>query len=173
MGDFALGFSDSETQALYGYFDLNHDGVIDYDEFLRVIRGPMNPARKAIVAKAFAKMDADGNGYLDINDIKGVYSASKHPDVISGKKSEQQILQEFLETFEAAHNMRNNTAPDHIVTKEEFDEYYNNISASIDRDDYFQLMMNSAWNLDGSRVTKKGWSAEPSGVAAAMGSKPR
>lgn len=53
--------------------------------------------------------------------------------------------------------MRSNEAPDHIVTKEEFDEYYNNVSASIDRDDYFETMMNSAWNLDGKRVTKKGW----------------
>ena len=59
--------------------------------------------------------------------------------------------------------MRNNDAPDHIVTKEEFEEYYNNISASIDRDDYFELMMNSAWNLDGSRVTKKGWKGEEGG----------
>jgi len=50
-----------------------------------------------------------------------------------------------------------NDAPDHIVTKDEFDEYYNNVSASIDRDDYFAVMMNSAWNLDGSRVSKKGW----------------
>lgn len=54
--------------------------------------------------------------------------------------------------------MRNNTAPDHIVTKDEFEEYYNNVSASIDRDDYFAVMMNSAWNLDGSRVQKSGWS---------------
>jgi hypothetical protein len=28
----------------------------------------------------------------------------------------------------------NSTAPDHIVTKEEFEEYYNNISSSIDND---------------------------------------
>jgi len=39
-------------------------------------------------------------------------------------------------------------------------EYYNNVSMSIDDDKYFQLMMNSAWNLDGSRVTKKGWAGE-------------
>lgn len=123
----------------------------------------MNANRKAIVAKAFAIMDKDGNGYLDYNDIKGVYNAKHHPDVINGKKTEQQILQEFLETFEAAHNMRNNDAPDHIVTKEEFDEYYNNVSASIDRDDYFATMMNSAWNLDGKRVTKKGWGDKSQG----------
>jgi hypothetical protein len=31
---------------------------------------------------------------------------------------------------------------------------------SIDRDDYFELMMNKAWNLDNSKVTKKAWGAE-------------
>jgi hypothetical protein len=67
-------------------------------------------------------------------------------------------LQEFLETFETAHNMRNNNAPDHIVTREEFEEYYNNVSASVDTDDYFAVMMTNAWNLDGSRTVAKGWS---------------
>jgi len=36
-----------------------------------------------------------------------------------------------------------------MVTKEEFIEYYNNISASIDRDDYFSAMIKSAWDFDG------------------------
>jgi len=43
--------------------------------------------------------------------------------------------------------MRNNETPNHVVTKEEFEEYYNNISASIDDDQYFQLMMENAWKL--------------------------
>jgi len=62
-----------------------------------------------------------------------------------------------LETFETAHNQRDNEAPDHIVTKEEFEEYYNCVSASIDDDSYFALMMNNAWNLDGKMVYQKGW----------------
>ena len=43
---------------------------------------------------------------------------------------------------------------------DEWLEYYNNVSMSIDRDDYFELMMNNTWNLDGKRVTKKGWGGE-------------
>jgi hypothetical protein len=66
---------------------------------------------------------------------------------------------EFLETFETHHSLRNNNAPDHIVTKDEFDEYYNNISASIDNDEYFVLMMNNAWKInEGDRTYAKGWS---------------
>jgi hypothetical protein len=55
--------------------------------------------------------------------------------------------------------MRNNTAPDHIVTYDEFIEYYNNISASIDNDEYFTLMMNNAWHMnEADRTYGKGWS---------------
>jgi hypothetical protein len=52
------------------------------------------------VRAAFKKIDKDGSGILDINDIKGVYNASRHPEVKSGKKSEDEVLGEFLETFE-------------------------------------------------------------------------
>lgn len=163
--DYMLGFSEGQIATLFRTFDFDHSGLIEYNEFIRTIRGPMNPAREAIVMRCFAKMDKDGNGYIDINDIKGVYTASKHPDVMSGKKTENQILQEFLETFELHHSLRANGAPDHIVTKDEFIEYYNNISCSVDNDQYFSVMMNNAWNLDGSRVTKASW-ANSGGAAA-------
>ena len=67
---------------------------------------------------------------------------------------------EFLETFETAHSMRNNEAPNHVVTKEEFEEYYNNISASIEDDAYFTTMMNNAWKLtEESKIgqNQRGW----------------
>ena len=156
--DYMLGFSDAEIKTLFNYFDSSRDGSVDYDEFIRILRGPMNPARKKFVAQAYNKLDKDRSGYIDINDIKGVYNASKHPDVLQGKKTEEQILLEFLETFETHHSLRNNNAPDHIVTKEEFEEYYNNISASIDNDQYFELMMNNAWKInEGDRSYGKGW----------------
>ena len=68
---------------------------------------------------------------------------------------------EFLETFETHHNICNSEAADHIVTKEEFEEYYNNISASIDNDQYFELMINNAWKInDGDRKQQKAWAAD-------------
>jgi len=51
-------------------------------------------------------------------------------------------------------------ARDGKVTAEEWKEYYNNVSMSIDDDKYFITMMNSTWNLDNSRVSKKGWGGE-------------
>jgi hypothetical protein len=38
---------------------------------------------------------------------------------------------------------------DGIVTVEEFLDYYKDISASIDGDDYFELVIRNAWHIDG------------------------
>jgi Ca2+-binding EF-hand superfamily protein len=48
--DYMLGFSDSEIKVLYNYFDTDRSGSVDYDEFLRNLRGPMAPMRKKLVA---------------------------------------------------------------------------------------------------------------------------
>jgi calcyphosin len=62
---------------------------------------------------------------------------------------------EFLETFETHHNVLQDKAADYSVTLEEFEEYYANVSCSIDDDRYFQVMMTNAWHLDGPRTQKK------------------
>jgi hypothetical protein len=80
-------------------------------------------------------MDRDRSGALDINDIRGVYNASFHPDVKAGKKTEDDILCEFLDTFEMHHSLaKGGTGRDASVTMEEWLEYYNNVSCSIDND---------------------------------------
>lgn len=37
---------------------------------------------------AFKILDKNGDGVLQVSDIKGVYNAKQHPDVRSGKKTE-------------------------------------------------------------------------------------
>jgi Ca2+-binding EF-hand superfamily protein len=74
--------------ALFDVFDRDRSGTIDYDEFLFAVRGELNDGRLKLVLQAYKKLDRDGNGVLDVNDIKGIYDASKHPDVLDGKKSE-------------------------------------------------------------------------------------
>jgi len=95
-----------------------------------------------------------------MDEIKGVYNASKHPDVLKGKKTEDEVLAEFLETFDIHHanHTGDHKLADPVITFDEFLEYYTNISASIDDDKYFELMMTNAWKLDGDQKFGKGWS---------------
>jgi hypothetical protein len=57
--------------------------------------------------------------------------------------------------------MKSGKGRDGKVSFDEFVEYYNNISCSIDNDEYFNLMIKNAWQLDGhNKSYGKGWANE-------------
>ena len=51
--DFKIDVPDEFIDVVFNAFDLNRDGTIDYDEFLRIIRGDLTPPRLAFVNKAY------------------------------------------------------------------------------------------------------------------------
>ena len=95
-----LELSAKEASHLFRYFDKDDSGEISYDEFLVGVRGVLSKRRRAMVEQAFRVLDRDGSGEVTFEDIAGVYNAAMHPDVISGKRSEKEILLEFLSNFD-------------------------------------------------------------------------
>lgn len=104
--DFRIQISPEECRQLFDMFDINGDGSICYDELMRSVAGEMNQIRRALVKRAFDKIDRNGNGVIEIDDIKGIYSGKHHPDVKAGKKTEEEVLFEFLDTFELHHGLK-------------------------------------------------------------------
>ena len=100
MKDYRISSDQEEINKIFKHFDRDGNGEINYDEFLRTIVGKMNEKRRNIVTIAFKRFDQDGNGCINIEDLKGRYNAKNHPDVKSGKKTEEDVLYEFLDTFE-------------------------------------------------------------------------
>lgn len=142
MRDYGIPISDDEVSAVVKYFDTNRDGKISFDEFLRAVRGDLNDRRLEMVHMAYDVLDKSGDGLVTIDDIMMVYDASFHPDFQSGRKTKEEVLREFMQVWETHKT-------DGIVTKEEFEDYYKDISASIDSDDYFELMIRNAWHIAG------------------------
>jgi hypothetical protein len=94
--------------------------------------------------------------------LEGVYNAKSHPDVRQGRKTEQEVLNEFLDTFQLHYSLldRGSGARDGTIELKEFMEYYRNVGASIDNDEHFELMLSNAWNLGGSKSYGKGYGAQ-------------
>ena len=133
-----------EVRLLFEYFDRDCSGDIDLTEFQRGICGDMGDRRRALVKKAFAKLDADGSGTIEVDDIRGTMDASHHPAVLSGIKSEDEVLAGMLNIFESVSGEGDGT-----VTSTEFLDYYQGVSMAIDNDDHFELLVRTAWNLEG------------------------
>jgi len=142
MRDYGIPISDDEVSAIVKYFDTNKDGKISFDEFLRAVRGDLNERRLEMVHMAYNVLDKSGDGLVTISDIMDIYDPTYHPDFASGRKTKEEVLREFMTVWETHRK-------DGIVTKEEFEDYYKDISASIDTDDYFELMIRNAWHIAG------------------------
>ncbi len=57
---------------------------MNFDQFIIMMRGYLNPQRRNLVHRAFRKMDKDGSGVVDWADLKGVYNVAQHPKVLTG-----------------------------------------------------------------------------------------
>eukprot|EP00762_Andalucia_godoyi_P003973 ANDGO_05640.mRNA.1 Crustacean calcium-binding protein 23 len=142
LSDYGVKVSKAEAATLISSFDRDGSGTLNLDEFLRAVRGDLNEARKKVALLAFAKFDKDGSGEISFNDISGVYNAKNHPKVRAGELTERQVLDGFLQTFEGTKGNK-----DGKISQDEWLDYYADISASIDTDDYFEEMVRSAWKL--------------------------
>lgn len=61
-----INLSNDEARALFNDFDIDGSGRISIDEFLRGVRGEMNPFRKNLVQQAFRVLDKDNDGVLRV-----------------------------------------------------------------------------------------------------------
>ena len=138
---YGINLNDKQIQALLKTFDKNGNGTLSYDEFLSALRGVLNENRLVWVRLAYKKLDVTQDGKVCLDDIAKLYNADFHPDVIAGKATPKDVFMKFL-------SMWDTQTPDGIVTFDEFCDYYKDVSASVDEDEYFGAMMKSAWKLE-------------------------
>jgi calcyphosin len=139
------GLSDSEVRMLFDYFNNEHRGSIDTENFVRKVRSALNDRRLILVKQAFAKLDLTGDGAVDVATVAGCYDSTSTPDVIAGRMTPENALLEFLGTFDVGGDIEG------MVTIAEFINYYTNIGACVDNDEYFDLLVRNSWHVGGDR----------------------
>ncbi|XP_049514975.1 calcyphosin-like protein isoform X1 [Dermacentor silvarum] len=140
LQDFKVDLSDHEVDTLFKELDKDGNDNISFNEFLVALRPPMSAFRLDCIKETFHKMDKSGDGIITIHELKGHYNA-REPKFRSGELTEDDAFELFLQNFDSTNN------PDGKVTIEEFVDYYAGVSASVDTDTYFDLMMRNAWKF--------------------------
>lgn len=138
---FGIRITIQDADVLVKHLDRDNNGSVSITEFLRGIRGHMPLQRRELVKQAFSVLDTNNNGIISFEEVAARYSATRHPAVASGDKSEKAVIEDFMSTWDKSRDAQ--------ITRQEFYDYYADLSASIDHDDYFELMMRNAWHLSG------------------------
>ena len=165
---YRFNLSQIEINNLFNYFDQDKSGFIDYSEFLKGITGELNNFRKNILRQVFQKLDKDETGFIKVKTLRESYDPKGHPLVRQGKRSEDEILGEFIDILEYHFNLLNekNEENEDIneikIDFEEFCEFYKTISVSIEEDKYFEIMVLSEWDIkkDGKPLYQKDWNLQ-------------
>ena len=97
---YKLNLTPDEIRQLFNTFDINRDGKVDYNEFLRTLRGDMNDFRKDFVRTAYKLLDKDGSGIVTLDEVSSLYDVSKHPKVLDGSWTEAKALTEFMKQWD-------------------------------------------------------------------------
>ncbi|XP_004676566.1 PREDICTED: calcyphosin-2 [Condylura cristata] len=91
--------------------------------------------------KAFMKLDFNKTGSVPIIEIRKCYCAKKHPQVISGHSTEEEIKSSFLETLKDACSKSDE------VSYGEFEDYYEGLSLGIVDDEDFVNILRAPWGI--------------------------
>ena len=147
INDYRLDITEEDRKKIFKLFNINDSESIDYNELIKGLIGTMNLFRSRIVEKAFEKLDKEKKGKISFDTIINSYDPYKHPQVLNGQRNAEEVLGRFIDIFEYHFNLLNQDKTDEEVTKDEFMEFYNYISACFFDDYEFENITTRVWGL--------------------------
>ena len=152
---FNFNISLEELELIFNFFDKEKKGSINYNNLIQTIIGKITPMRDTIIKNIFEQFNKDNNGNVSLGELKMLFNANNHPDVINKKKSRGEIYGEFLDMIETykeyLENMRGIYTS--CLSLEDFINFYQIIGVDIEDDKIFEFMINNCWsnqNLNGN-----------------------
>ena len=162
---YRFNLSQVEINNLFNYFDKDGSGFIDYGEFVNGIVGELSQFRKDVLKQVFEKLDKDETGFITVGLLREAYNPKEHPLVRRGKRSEDEILGDFIDVLEYHFSLLNEKNDENIDVNEikiDFDEFcnfYKTISICIEEDKYFEVLVMSVWGIkkEGKSLYQRTW----------------
>lgn len=135
--------SDKDYEDIFNAFSSN--GYLNFNEFIRNFKRELNEAKLVAVERAFSNLDIDQNEKVPIDNIKMFYNSQNHPDVLSGKKTEDELALEFIDCFDINYLdlMKEESG---FVNFEIFANFYEYVAFIYENDNEFENVVSATWS---------------------------
>lgn len=70
---FGIRMSERYLVTLFKALDTDRNGGIDFLEFMKALRPPMNGNRIRVINEVYDKLDVNNDGVLNMDDLKGLF----------------------------------------------------------------------------------------------------
>ena len=144
----------NSTKKIYNMFKIKkgEEFYLDFYSFMRTYKKELNEYKLNIVEEAFSHIDEKGEEKVPLNVIKMKYNATKHPDVLNGRYSEDEKIMEFLDCFGLCYEILKldsevkNDKINQYVDFEIFANFYEYVSFIYPKDKDFEYVVRTTWN---------------------------
>lgn len=96
LNKFGFFLKKTDYQCLLRFYDVDHDGHINFPEFLSGIKEPLSERRLSIVLKAFNSVDVGQTGSAKLAAIGEKIVVDNDAEYKSGAKTRESIVNGFL-----------------------------------------------------------------------------
>ena len=131
--------TDHEVRSIFDHLDARGDRLVQTSDIMGAIRGPMSSRSSRLALLAFDRLDKHEEGIIDAHAVASGYDASRHPDVLAGRRSAEAEYQDFLDSFDVGGEEEGR------VTRKEFADYYANVGAALCDDSQLCHIIGCTW----------------------------
>ena len=146
-----INIAREEIFEFFEFLDKEHKGLIKYNDLIMILINNVNENRIILIQNLFDKL-RKGKEYILLNDIKKYFNPDKYPDVLEQKKTSDEIAFDFIDSLEIFKeyniNLKNESIINGIMTYNDFENYFKEISLSINDDKIFDYIINFCWEVD-------------------------
>ena len=146
-----INIAREEIFEFFEFLDKEHKGLIKYNDLIMILINNINEDRIILIQNLFDKI-RKGKEYILLNDIKKYFNPDKYPDVLEQKKTSDEIAFDFIDSLEIFKeyniNLKNESIINGIMTYNDFENYFKEISLSINDDKIFDYIINFCWEVD-------------------------
>lgn len=140
LRNFGIILNTEELSSIFNYFDRNGNGVIDFGEFLSVLKGNIGKTRGQLIEKAYGHLEEKFNKEVTFENLVKAFQAKNHPDVARNLKNEKEVFREFVDAWQI-------NQADRIISFDDFFAYYSDLSGCIANDVDFEKIIKSVWGF--------------------------
>ena len=129
----------------FNFANKNESDYISTEHLISIIKGNLVEQRKLYLVEIFSKMDTEQTNKISIQLLKNIFNAKRHPEVINGTKSKEEVLEQFCYSLDLYCEIKG-IPKNGELSFENFIDYYSCVSASIPDEVYFEDMINGVWS---------------------------
>ena len=152
--DFQL--TEEEIKELFLAFTKEETTKVNYDEFIRILRGELPPNRKELVEQVYKSINEENKEGLNLEEVFGFYNPKGSYEFLYLKDKEENAKKIFENSFNENHIYLNGEeGKDKLVDLDEFIDFYESVSLMIQDDDIFREVILKSWNLFDEKEEKQ------------------